>query len=246
MRKPLKWVFRRASWVFFWIASYFWRLVIFLMGSWKVEGRENVPRHGAFIVASNHLNFLDPPIIAAATHRRVIFMAKKEIFQWPIVGGICRLYGAIGVRRFEADLSALRRGQAVLKGGRVLGMFPEGTRAKGHGLLRPWPGAALIAMRANALIVPAAISGTDGPLWWRLLNPFARPHVTVRFGEPFRLEHTKRPTAEQISAGTHEIMRHIATMLPPQYLGDYGEALLRGETPPPESPAPQPAAADAP
>lgn len=231
MHRVLTWVFRRLSVAFYWLSCYFFRTTLFLGSRYEVVGLENVPKKGAFVLAANHLNFLDPPILGAAVHRRVIFMAKIEIFSWPVFGGVSRLYGAIGVRRFEADLSALRKGQAVLRGGKVLGMFPEGTRAKGEGLLRPWPGAALIAMRSNALIVPAAITGTDGPLWRRALSPFSRPHVRIEFGKPFHLPETKRPKAEDINAGTHQIMRHIAAMLPERYLGEYGEALLRGETP---------------
>ncbi|HWO93345.1 MAG TPA: lysophospholipid acyltransferase family protein [Dehalococcoidia bacterium] len=206
------------------------RGLAFAFTRWRVEGREHVPREGSVILVANHITNLDPPILATATHRHVTYMAKQELFDLPVIGFVFRLYGAFSVRRFEADLAALRQAQNVLKGGQVLGMFPEGTRSRGSGLGAPYPGAALIALRSNALIVPAAITGTERLMGLGLiLFPFTRPRITVRFGEPFRLPQTARPRPDDIKRGSMQIMRSIAELLPEPYLGPHGRALLAGE-----------------
>ncbi len=216
-----------ASWLFYWVTSFTARLLAFTLVRWTVEGREHVPRSGPFIAAANHLSLTDPPVLGAATHRRVVFMAKREVLGLPILGFIFRLYGAFGIRRMGGDLSALRRSQSLLRSGTPVAMFPEGTRSRGAGLGRPFPGAAVVAMRADALIVPAAISGTEQAIGWRLLLlPFRRPRLTVRFGEPFRLPASERMTTEGARQGAEEIMRRIAMLLPQEYLGDYGRELL--------------------
>lgn len=226
-------VFERVSAVVYWALNWFARGVMFTCARFTIEGYEHVPRSGAFVLASNHMGMADPPVLAASTRRRVVFMAKREIVRWPLVGQIIYLYGVVSVRRFGADLSALRRSQAILRRGDGLGMFPEGTRARGDGLGRPWPGTAVIALRTNALIVPAAIWGTRGFLWPRVLwAPVTRPRITVRFGEPFHLPETKRASAEDARRGVTEIMRRIAELLPAEHLGEYGRAVLAGESPP--------------
>ena len=232
-------LYRAASWLAQWSCNIALRAALAALTRWRVEGRrEHVPRTGPFIVAVNHVSLADPPVLAAALHRRVIFMAKQEIFRWPLIGAAIRLYGAFGVRRFEADLSALRRSRAVLREGKALGMFPEGTRSRGRGLGQPYPGAAIVALSADALIVPAAIWGTERLLGRRLLLvPFTRPRVTVRFGAPFRLPRAARVTAEDARRGAEEIMRRIAVLLPPERLGEYGRALQAGESPIAEEPA---------
>lgn len=213
------------------IANGLLRAQLIAFTRYRVEGRQHVPQEGAFILVANHVSYADPPILAASMPRRIIFMAKQEIFRMPVLGWAARLYGAFGVRRGKADLSALRQAQAALNSGAVLGMFPEGTRARGRGLGRPYPGVALLALRTNALIVPVAVWGTQEILAKFPLLPFLRPRVTVRFGEPFRLTPVFRITAEEAERGARLIMEHLARLLPPQALGEYGRSLLAGEEP---------------
>ena len=173
-------------------ANWIMRALLIAFTRYRVEGRQHIPREGAFILAANHLSYTDPPTLAASARRHVIFMTKQEILRMPVLGLVARLYGSFGIRRGEADLSALRKAQGALNSSAVLGMFPEGTRARRRGLGRPHPGVALLALRTNALIVPAAIWGTQQILPRLPLVPFLRPRVTVRFGEPFRLPPVSR------------------------------------------------------
>jgi 1-acyl-sn-glycerol-3-phosphate acyltransferase len=145
-------------------------------------------------------------------------MAKKELFDIPIVGKLYTMGGFIPVRRFEGDLHALRLSQRALRRGLVLGMFPEGTRSGGR-LARGEPGSAIIAIRTGVPILPVAIWGTENVKLPRDL--FRRTRVNIRYGEPFRLPQSKKMTKEQVAAGTDEIMKRIAELLPVQYRGDF-------------------------
>jgi 1-acyl-sn-glycerol-3-phosphate acyltransferase len=139
----------------------------------RARGIDNLPEHG-FVLAANHTSNFDPwPLgLPLFPGRQLYFMAKSELFN-PILKPILLGGGAFPVRRGEADVEAIRSAVELVQSGRVVVMFPEGTRRKKglrkrHGA-RPHSGAARIALAANAPLVPAAIKGTDrltrlGPL----------------------------------------------------------------------------------
>jgi 1-acyl-sn-glycerol-3-phosphate acyltransferase len=190
--------------------------------SYSYSGREHVPRTGGVIVVSNHLNNADPPMIARALGRHIVFMAKKEMLDLPLAGALFRWWGTFPVRRGEADMGALRAATEVVRSGRMLMMFPEGTRSRTGGLGRGHPGTAMIALRTGAPILPVAITGTEGIVWPRFFfRPRSVRHVHVTIGEPFTLERPARLNAAAAQAATDEIMRRIAALLPPQYRGVY-------------------------
>jgi len=221
--------------IFYWLNVLTWaRLLVLLVTRREVKGRENLPRRGPVILVSNHLNLADPPIITVMTPRRIVWMAKQELFDIPFFGGWYRILGLIPVRRFEADLRALRRAQDTLRKGLVLGMFPEGTRTGRPGLNEGEPGTALLALRSGAPIVPVGIWGTEGiklPA-----NLFKRTTVHLRYGQPYRLEKPQRITKQAVMDATDTIMRSVAELLPAEYRGRYGE-------PPPAQPQPKPVSA---
>jgi 1-acyl-sn-glycerol-3-phosphate acyltransferase len=214
-------VINRLHAVFYWVNLSTWiRLVLYIVTSRDVRGSENIPRDGALILTCNHLSVGDPPVLTGVFPRRIVWMVKQELFDIPIVGKLYALGGFIPVRRFEGDLRAIRRSQAALRDGHVLGMFPEGTRSGGR-LGAGEPGSALIALRSGAPILPAAIWGTEHAKLPRDL--FRRTRVHIRFGEPFHLAQPTRITKEQVAEGTNQIMRRIAELLPEEYQGTPGE-----------------------
>jgi 1-acyl-sn-glycerol-3-phosphate acyltransferase len=212
-------VIDRLQTTFYWLNVITWiRLILFIVTSRDVRGQQNIPKSGAVIFTCNHFSVGDPPILTGSFPRRIVWMAKQELFDFPVFGKLYSMGGFISVRRFEGDLRAVRRSQAALRRGDVLGMFPEGTRSGGR-LGKGEPGTALIALRTGASILPAAIWGTEHVKLPRSL--FGRTHVHIRFGEAYRLPDTAKVTKEQIAAGTEIIMRRIAELLPAQYRGAY-------------------------
>ena len=199
-----------------------WTLTRIYVRKFEVVGREHVPLKGPLIVASNHLNNADPPMIAIAIPRYPTYMAKREMIRWPILGPAFRIFGAFPVRRGEADLSALRAASEIVRSGAMLVMFPEGTRSRTGGLGRGHPGTAIIALRTGAPILPVAVTGTHGTTWpWIFLKPYSIRHVRVVIGEPFHLPPVERITGEAATHATDIIMRRIAALLPPEHRGVY-------------------------
>ncbi|HZU77802.1 MAG TPA: lysophospholipid acyltransferase family protein, partial [Dehalococcoidia bacterium] len=145
---------------FYWLMTNLMALALRIFGRWEVRGRRNVPRSGPLLVVANHLNNSDPPLLGASIPRRLRFMAKVELFQKGLLSLPIRLFGGFPVRRFEADLRALRRAQELLADGEAVALLPEGTRNRhGTGMQRVYPGAALLALRTGAPILPVGITG---------------------------------------------------------------------------------------
>jgi len=194
----------------------------FLVGLFKVEGLENVPRQGPLVVCANHFATLDPPMVPAFLPRADTWnMAKSEYFRKPLMRWIFTRYHAFPVVRHSADRAALRRAFDLLKAGEVLIIYPEGTRVESGELATPEPGAGFIAQKAGCPVLPVALTGTreclpKGARWPR------RVPVTLRFGEPFLLPQ-RRPKGERISheEASDAIMLAIAELLPVENRGRY-------------------------
>jgi len=206
--------------IYYWVNVLTWvRLIVLVVIQRDVQGMERLPHRGGLILAGNHLNLADPPILTAIMPRRIVWMGKQELFDIPVFGFLYHLFGCIPVRRFRADLRALRHSEEALRRGLMLGMFPEGTRSGESGLGRGEPGTAILAMRTNTPVQPVAIWGTEGV---KLPRAFLqRTTVHIRFGEPFLLPRPERLTKEAVEEGTETIMRRIAEMLPERYRGIY-------------------------
>lgn len=212
----------------YWAVVWFIRLclVLYVKGP-TVEGLENVPKTGGAILVSNHLNNADPCVIPAVLKRRVITMAKKEMFKWPVISLLFRFIGAFPVDRQGADISALREAQHVVNDGLLLLMFPEGTRSRDRQLHRGFAGTALVAYRTGAPVIPIAITGTETLPWpWLFVRFFIGPRVTVRIGKPFYPAATERITSQAAKSATDDIMLHVAELLPASYRGEYREAAV--------------------
>lgn len=198
------------------------RFLLWLLTRCVVEGLENVPSAGPFLLVSNHISMIDPPSLGALLPRRITFMAKEEAFRDPLLGRVVRWYGAFAVKRGQPDRQALRTATAVLKGGGVVGMFPEGTRSKTGRLNKAFAGSALVAHMAKAPILPVAITGTE-----RIKGPFSlltRPAITLRVGKPFTLERGEGDRGD-LDTMTASMMARIAALLPEERRGFYADAV---------------------
>jgi 1-acyl-sn-glycerol-3-phosphate acyltransferase len=193
----------------------------------KQVGRENIPLTGPLIVASNHLHDADPCIFGFFFPRMLRTLAKQELFKYPGLRHFLNGYGAVPVRRGEADLAALRKANELLEEGYALCIFPEGTSSKEKAQLKEaFAGAGLIALRSGIPVLPMAITGSQrlGLPQMFLRLPFPRQHVTITYGKPFVLERPARINGEAAKAATQEIMERIAALLPPEYRGYYEDA----------------------
>jgi len=199
------------------------RLLFAMLCDLRIVGRERIPQDGPLILVSNHIHFVDPPLIGRALPRKVLFMAKSELFEIPVLGWIVRHFDAFPVRRGTADRQALRNALDALRMGHVIGLFPEGTRSR-TGAMRPaHAGAALVALRGNATIVPVAIDGTDQI--FSALKSLRRARVTVTFGEPFRLEDIDglREQRGDLDTVLGSMMARVAALLPPWRRGVFAD-----------------------
>lgn len=154
---------------------------------WRVEGRENIPAEGPVILVANHISYLDPPLLGAALERPVHFMAKAELFRNRIIGNILRRVHAFPVERGTADRRAIRQSLELMSEGKVLAMFPEGTRSRTGELLPGQSGVAMIALRSRAMVIPAGIAGTS-KVDRQKYPPAGRPKIALHFGPPVPLD----------------------------------------------------------
>ena len=197
----------------------------------RVEGAiDAIPREGPLILASNHISNADGVIIGAwltpKLGRRIHWLGKREMFDWPVVGWMARNGGIVPVDRGVADTEAFRLAQRILTAGEVLMVFPEGTRSPTGELQRPKDGLAMLALRSNAWIVPIGVSNTDRV--WPKGRPIPRigGHATMRVGEPFRLSDALPEGLDrksQKALATDLIMHRIAVLLDERHRGPYAE-----------------------
>ncbi len=195
----------------------------YLIGLFRVNGAENVPRRGPLMICPNHSATLDPPMVPAFTPRGDTWnMAKSEYFTG-FKAWIFRAYHSFPVVRHTADRAALSRSFDLLKAGHALIVYPEGTRVESGVLAKPEAGAGFIAQKTGCPVVPVGLTGTrecfpKGARWPR------RTQVTITFGRPFIVAQ-KRPDGTRVKReqAADAIMLAIAELLPASQRGEYSD-----------------------
>ena len=211
---------------FYYVAIAIVRGLLKLLTQCQVRGRDNIPSQGPLLIIANHLSLADPPLLGVNLGRKVMFMAKKELFRFRVFAYFIGSFGAFPVDRGQLNRQAVRRAREILADDLALVMFPEGTRSRSGQLRSAFSGPALIAMRSGAPILPVGIIGTgklNGVSW--LLR---RPRITINIGSPFYLpENTGRLTKARLIGLTNLMMGQIAELLPRECRGDYGSKEIK-------------------
>lgn len=201
----------------------FFRPLLNICFSWRVEGRENVPSTGPLILVANHVHVMDPIFIEFSLPRWITFVAKEELFRSLFLRLWLRWAGSLPLQRdgkVREKHRILEGAKKALEEGSILGMFPEGGRSHDGKLRKGKPGSAVIAAKTGAPLLPIGVIGTDkvhGISWlWK------RPRVVVKIGKPFKLPPTNdKISRSQMQLLTTQLMVEIAELLPREYRGAY-------------------------
>lgn len=175
----------------------------------RIYGAKHVPQEGPLVVVSNHASHFDPPILSCCVGRPVAYMAKEELFHIPILKQGIQLYGAYPVSRGAADRSAIRSALKYLEAGWATGVFLEGTRTQDGRITDPKLGAALIAAKAKAPLLPVSLWGSQGILKKGSAMPHSVP-VTVRIGKV--IDAPSSTEREELQAVTQQCALAIKTL----------------------------------
>ena len=167
-------------------------LILKIFWQMEVRGIENLPQTGGLIIASNHVSYLDPAVLAASLNRKIYFITKKEVFKNGFLSFILKNLNAISVDRENADILAFKRAINILREEKVLGIFPEGARSSDGELQELKLGTIKIAMKAGVPILPVGIIGTHKIYPRGIKFPILFKHkIIVKYGDPQYLNQLK-------------------------------------------------------
>ena len=210
------------------IALPLFRILFFLLIRCRVTGQNNVPPDGPLLIVTNHLSNADQYLLYFTIKRKMMFMAKEELFRSPLIRVLVRGFGAFPIYGEGIDRRTLSEAYRVLDKGFALAMFPEGARSRQAQLRRARPGSAMIALDKNLPILPVGIAGIEARWNGILWSVFHRPRITVNIGPTFTLPATHQtPTKKKLVELSDLIMEHIARLLPPEYRGYYATKAQR-------------------
>ncbi len=172
----------------------------------QVIGLENIPQTGAVVLACNHVSNFDPPFVGGfvGLKRDPIYIIKKEILSVPILGAMLKSFGFIAIDRYKkgGDMQSLKQALKVIKEGKALFIFPEGTRSKTGKPLKPKAGIGFLLWHCQAPVVPIKVFNMEK-------MPFTR-NLKIVIGKPFMLEKQEdKPIKEQFQDFADKVMQEI-------------------------------------
>lgn len=190
-------LFQRLTWDAGRVLS---RIITLLLFGLRVQGQSNIPKTGAVLLITNHQSFLDPWIIGIRLRRQIHYMARDSLFKRGFLGWLMELLNSYPVKRGAADLQAIRMTVERLEQGRVVNIFPEGTRTADGAIGPVAPGIVLILNRVKTplTIVPVVIDGAFES--WPRRNKFPHPHfIRIAYGQPLLAGDLKGLQADQVA-----------------------------------------------
>jgi 1-acyl-sn-glycerol-3-phosphate acyltransferase len=196
----------KAKW--FWFAR--WMCRVFCMSLFRVRsyGRDNIPKTGPFVLICNHQSYLDPMLCGIPLKRRVNFLARETLFHHWLFGRMIASVGTIPVKLGEADISAIRKAIDILRQGRGICLFPEGTRSR-DGKITPFkPGFGLLCRRGGAAVVPVVVDGAF-ECWPRHKKLFSYGPITINYGKTIPAGQVKNMDNEKLAEVLTETLRRM-------------------------------------
>ncbi len=172
---------------------------------YEIKGLENIPRHGALILASNHLSYLDPVFLGVCVQRKLNFIAKSDLFKNKFFSWLIKTLGAFPIRRSSGDVKALKEAINRLKAGKVLVIFPQGTRTKDQ-KFPPLKGVGFLVKKSQAPVICCRLFNTDKalPPKKKIIYPVKLKAV---FSQPLRF--SSKMSSEEISS---EILKKVYSL----------------------------------
>ena len=175
---------QREETFFYWLVCTVVRIFLRIWDRFESHTPENVPAVGGCIIASNHVSYLDPPAVAVGIKHRVVhFMARDTLFSTPLARWFFNGVQVMPMDRTKGDVGALRKGLNLLKSGKVLGLFPEGTRSPSGELQEAKGGIGFLISKAEVRVVPAYVDGSF-QAFPKGAKRIGRGRVRVFYGKP--------------------------------------------------------------
>lgn len=188
--------------MFYTFAKNLLKIIYQLLFRLEAKNLHYVPKSGGVVLCSNHISLLDPPAIGVFIKRPISFMAKKELFDVPLLGSIIAKLGAFPVNRSGVGKDTIKQALKVLREGKMMGIFPEGTRNTGGAAAKK--GAAMIALKSGAAIVPVAVVGS-----YKLFGK-----TRVVYGPAIDMtDILEEKSSDMLEKATERIMEHIHRIL---------------------------------
>lgn len=189
-------------------------------GKLEVIGKEYVPPYGPLLVVANHLSFNDPPALVCGMPRTLSFIGKQELFNNPLSNFIMRSFNVHPYDRSGLGVDAVRLALRLLDQDQVVVIFPEGRRSPDNALQQGLPGAAYLAMKSQAPVLPIGITGTEKISPWRMPVPLTKFRLNI--GQAFTFPVIQGTASKEVLESMRDMMMsRIAALLPPTYRGLY-------------------------
>ena len=171
----------------------------------KISGKETIPEESErFLICANHKSYLDPPLVGACFPFEIGFMAKEELFKNKLFGGLIKKLGAFPIKRGKSDFGALRTAISLVSGGKHIVIFPEGGRSHNNSLKKGKTGAAMVAVKSKAKILPVGIGGK-----YRIFGK-----INVNIGKPIDLSgyFDKKISSDELQGITDVLMSELSKL----------------------------------
>src|SRR3989441_12851726 len=193
----------------YFLGGCFFRTLFKLYFRWRVYTRERVPQAGRVILAANHASFLDPPLVGAGVRRGINYLARENLFRFPVVGWVLRKWNSVPVNREGGGAKGLRAILDRLLAGGAIILFPEGTRGRDGKLQPARSGIGLTVIKSTAPVVPVRVFGTFEAFNRHMRFP--RPYgVAVKFGQPILFARLRAEAKVCAKSRLKEIYQEVA------------------------------------